>query len=563
MPPLARAIYLALLGLSSINKVKADWQFKSRPDLAPPKLNITIPATKDVEPGYLFIAPFSGYPDGTRHGPLQAAPYIFTDTGDLVWSGFTYFSIWATNFQATKYKGKDVLFSFEGSHNAAYGHGHGHTTFLNQHYETIKELRAGNHRLTDKHEFHIIDEETALIQIYHPVPYDLTPYGGSPEQQWIVDARFQELDIETGKVLFEWGSLDHVDPEGMSNRSLPDPSQISKLRTEAYLPLNPGQAGSGYNSSDAWDYFHINSVDKDLEGSYLISARDANAIYKINGTTGNLIWRLGGKHSNFTLGEQVEFSFQHHAQYLSRNGQKEVISLYDNSAHGTENGGGHEVHLYPYSRGKIVEVNTESWEAKIVQAFHPPDNLLSKSQGSTQVLPGGNVLVNWGSSGALTEFLPNGTAIFHTYFDSGALGVGVENYRGFRFNWTGLPYEAPAIVSLKNETSTSVYVSWNGDTETKTWSFYGSTRGGKVTFLGEKKRTSFETVFVVHDELEIVKAEAVGKHGRVLASTDVVKSEPEVQQFQAEVENKEEQEGDGCWERFLRMGWGYLRNQEL
>jgi hypothetical protein len=239
MPPLARAIYLALLGLSSINKVKADWQFKSRPDLAPPKLNITIPATKDVEPGYLFIAPFSGYPDGTRHGPLQAAPYIFTDTGDLVWSGFTYFSIWATNFQAAKYKGKDVLFSFEGSHNAAYGHGHGHTTFLNQHYETIKELRAGNHRLTDKHEFHIIDEKTALIQIYHPIPYDLTPYGGSPEQQWIVDARFQELDIETGKVLFEWSSLDHVDPEGMSDSSLSRPTQTSELYNRSILASQP------------------------------------------------------------------------------------------------------------------------------------------------------------------------------------------------------------------------------------------------------------------------------------------------------------------------------------
>lgn len=106
------------------------------------------------------------------------------------------------------------MFSFEGSHNAAYGHGHGHTTFLDQHYETIKELRAGNHRLTDKHEFHIINEKTALIQIYHPVPWNLAGYGGSPEQQWIVDARFQELDIETGKVLFEWSSLDHVGPEG-------------------------------------------------------------------------------------------------------------------------------------------------------------------------------------------------------------------------------------------------------------------------------------------------------------------------------------------------------------
>lgn len=46
------------------------------------------------------------------------------------------------------------------------------------------------------------------------MPCELKAYGGSKEQQWIVDARFQELDIETGKVLFEWSSLDHVDPEG-------------------------------------------------------------------------------------------------------------------------------------------------------------------------------------------------------------------------------------------------------------------------------------------------------------------------------------------------------------
>lgn len=67
----------------------------------------------------------------------------------------------------------------------------GHTTILDENYETIRELRAGNHRLTDKHEFHVINEKTALIQIYHPVPWNLSAYGGSEEQQWIVDARFQ------------------------------------------------------------------------------------------------------------------------------------------------------------------------------------------------------------------------------------------------------------------------------------------------------------------------------------------------------------------------------------
>lgn len=171
----------------------ADWQFVSRPDLAPPRLNITIPATSDVEKGYLFVAPFAGYVDtpDEQHGPRQAAPYIFTDTGDLVWSGYGIYSIWATNFQAARWNGQDVLFSFEGDHNPFYGRGHGHATILDQNYETIRELRAGNHKIMDKHEFHIIDEETALIQIYQPVPRDLTEYGAAPGQQWIVNAIFQ------------------------------------------------------------------------------------------------------------------------------------------------------------------------------------------------------------------------------------------------------------------------------------------------------------------------------------------------------------------------------------
>jgi hypothetical protein len=171
--------------------VVADWQFRSRPDLAPPRLNITLPAADTVERGYLFVSPFNDYHEISPHGPLQPGPYIFRDNGDLVWSGFSIFSIWAANFQAARWKGKDILFSFEGAHNAGYGHGHGHVTILNQHYETTRELRAGNSKIADKHEFHIINEETAVIQVYQPVPRDLGDFGGSTEQQWIVNAMFQ------------------------------------------------------------------------------------------------------------------------------------------------------------------------------------------------------------------------------------------------------------------------------------------------------------------------------------------------------------------------------------
>ncbi|KAF2487564.1 ASST-domain-containing protein [Neohortaea acidophila] len=493
--------------------VLADWQFRSRSDLAVPRLNITIPATKDVEQGYLFVAPFAGFEDDAHHqyGPRQAGPYIFRDNGDLVWSGYGYYSIWATNFQKVRWNGRDVLASFEGDHNPLYGHGHGHITFLDQHYETIRELRAGHHKISDKHEFHVIDEKTALIQIYQPVPRDLSKFGAKPDQQWIVDAIFQELDIETGKVLFEWSSLDHISP------------------AESVLPINPGQAGSGYNSSDAWDYYHINSVDKDKAGNYLLSARDACTVHKVNGTDGSIIWRLDGKRSSFKLGKGVKFCFQHHARFLHQEGDIEIISLYDNSAHGSEDEPGKGIHTAKTSSGKIIKLNTTSWTAELVQGFYPPDGLLSKSQGSTQVLPNRNVLVNWGSEGAMTEYLPNGTAIFHAYMDSGFLDLGVENYRAYRYNWTGLPNEDPAIAAFVDDETVSIYVSWNGDTETHTWRFFGYDDDGKRTHLGDVTRKSFETsLHVPEKDILFVSAEAIGASDSILRTTRLAPSRPEI-----------------------------------
>lgn len=302
------------------------------------------------------------------------------------------------------------------------------------------------------------------------------------------------------------------------------------INIEAIIPLNPGQAGSGYNSSDAWDYFHINSVDKDAQGDYLISARDACAVHKINGTTGEIIWRLGGKRSDFELGDNVRFCFQHHARFIKQDEHEEVISLFDNAAHGTESGRGTELHTNPFSQGKIIIVNTAKWTAEIIQAFQPPDGLLAKSQGSTQILPNGNALVNWGSEGATTEFKPDGTPIFHAYMDSGFLGEAVENYRAFRFNWTGIPNEEPAIATRKTAKGTAVYVSWNGDTETASWRFFAVTdKHGSREYLGESKRDGFETAFVVPGQtVEKVTADAVSASGRVLRSTAVSLIEDEV-----------------------------------
>jgi hypothetical protein len=150
------------------------------------------------------------------------------------------------------------------------------------------------------------------------------------------------------------------------------------------------------------------------------------------------------------------------------------------------------------------------------------------------VLPNGNAIVGWGSEGAVTEFLPNGTAIFHAVLDSGPLSEGVENYRAFRFNWTGYPTEDPAIVALSSAKGTDIYVSWNGDTETRKWKFFADedSSNGKYTtrrFLGETKRESFETLLHIRESVGRVSADAVDNSGKILRSTGVARVEPNVQ----------------------------------
>ena len=76
-------------------------------------------------------------------------------------------------------------------------------------YREIVRLHAGNGYDGDHHEFLISPQDTALITIYNSVPQDLTAVGGSEGgRAW--QGVVQELDIESGEVLFEWRSIDHV-----------------------------------------------------------------------------------------------------------------------------------------------------------------------------------------------------------------------------------------------------------------------------------------------------------------------------------------------------------------
>ncbi|WAO92039.1 Hypothetical protein NCS54_00952900 [Fusarium falciforme] len=515
MKPITWSLPLAAAGLASF--AVADWQYHSRPDLAVPRLNITVPADRDsVEKGYIFVTPYEGFANGHK-GPVQPGAYIFRDNGELVWSGLGYHSGWVANFVPDTWKGEPYLRAFQGNLDGTHGRMYGYHVLLGSDYEVAKVVRAKSHRLTSAHEFRLVDGKTALIENPTPRVVSLKPWGGDETQNWIVSGGFQEVDIETGDVLFEWQSLDHVDPK---YSAFP-------------LDFGTGLPGSGRNETDAWNYFHINSVDKDDEGNYLLSARNIAAIFKINGTSGDIIWQLGGFHggSSFQISQEDRFSFQHHARFRGRSpdGSLEFISLFDNGAHSAP------FKTHPFSRARYFQLDLNKGTARALKTFDAPDGLSAHTQGSVQILPNKNFFVNWGQAGAVTEFNQDGKVLFHSYLDSAPEGIFVQSYRGFRANWTGTPSEEPAVAAFKRskQTGLDVYASWNGDTEAASWRFYArSFEQSQDQLLGEFERKGFETHaelrdFSVSGDL-LVTAEAIDANGKVLTRTKPVVAQAKV-----------------------------------
>ncbi|KAH9213787.1 ASST-domain-containing protein [Leptodontidium sp. 2 PMI_412] len=390
---------------------------------------------------------------------------------------FIYLHLRGNNFHVTQYQGDDVLVAYEANAEWNNYRGVGHVTILNKNYVPIKTV-VGNGIMIDVHEFKIVDE----------------------------------IDLETSEVLFEWSSLDHVSPD------------------ETIEPISTLSSGTGVSAAEAIDYMHMNSLDKDGD-DYLVSGRRTSTIYKIDGKSGKVIWRLGGRLSNFTLGPGVEFGLQHHARFISRSedGHQTVISLFDNSGQHLDDFAGRYENR---SSGKIIVVDTSDWSASLSQKFQASDKLFASCTGSAQVLPEGNMFINWGLPGAMTEFTRNGTIVFQAYLDSGELfRNGHEfTYRASKSNWTGIPRENPALVALTHDEITTLYVSWNGDTETKRWQFYGVDDSGKEVLLGDEARSGFETSFSVGAKPKLIafRAAAVVSDGNVARTSKLVKSKPQI-----------------------------------
>ena len=346
--------------------------------------------------GYIFVSP--GGPGVTAY---TLGPQILDREGNLVWFHPVPLGQQVLDFRAQTYRGKPVLTWWQGTGAGELSKGVDY--IYDAHHRLVATVRAGNGLDADCHEFLITPWDTALITVYTTAEADLRSMGGPPDQT-VVNGVVQEIDIATGRVLFEWNSADHV-LFSESRERLPE------------------------SADTPWDWFHVNAAHLDTDGDLLIDARNTWATYKVSRATGDIIWTLGGDNSSFSLraapGQRLNrdgkiFAWQHDPEALG-NG---LYTWFDNESSGT----GRDP--LGYSRVVTVRVDEERRVATLVASIKQPDRLNAESQGNAQTTRGGRVFVGWGSLPYISQFDRAGRLLFHARFPKG-----VSTYRAYMLRW--------------------------------------------------------------------------------------------------------------------------------
>jgi hypothetical protein len=392
----------------------------------------------------MFLGP--GSVGGSQQGPLivdhQGAPVWFLPLS----------SSWAANFAPGEYRGEPVLTWWEGKVILPLGYGKGEGVIVDSSYRELGRVRAANGRQMDVHEFQITPQGTALFACYpRTVQHDLSEVGG-PRDGHVLESLFQEVDLETGRLLLEWRSLDHIPV------------------TDSYRPVG-----------HPYDYLHLNSIDIAPDGHLLVSARHTFAAYKLDRRTGEVIWRLGGKQNQFAISPVARFSWQHDARYVAG----DTITLFDNGSDGPTK-------TEPQSRGLVLAIDSLHRTAQLAASYPHASPLTAVAMGNLQMLPGGDALVGWGSQPYATEFTAGGGVMAEV-----GMTRGQQSYRAFRLPWKAAPATRPAVSVRRTKRGPVLYASWNGATELTHWQVHVGPSPRSLVPIRMLPRRGFETALPI------------------------------------------------------------------
>lgn len=413
-----------------------------------------------------------------------------------MWSGACQFKNQnSCDFRAWNVNGTDVLSTIMYRYkNDTTGHG----VIMDSSYTPIKHLMAPPEMLGwNMHEMGLVNQGTAVVYFtmreeyvnVTMVPGHEMPYG------WIMNMGIREVDLKTGENLFEWWAHPEV--------SLTE-SNVAVSSLHGPYP-------------NAWNWFHGNSIVKNAEGDYLVNSRYTDAVYKISGKTRKIIWRLGGRKSDFKM-DGFNFSRQHDARWIEDecDEKTEMITLLDNASDSITS-------TSNTSSAIQIRLDKDSMTATLVKRWNRPDNGRSNLRGNFQHLPNGNVFAAWSDNGYISEHTSDGDLVMAAEFSS----TRFVTYRAYKANFTGHPTEPPVtkafVYGVDPESSTTVvYMSWNGATEVDSWDVHRASTG---ELLGTAQRIGFETRLQIRGYVEEVFVKAMDENGEVLGTTDRYKVE--------------------------------------
>ncbi|KAK1084170.1 hypothetical protein LTR33_002815 [Friedmanniomyces endolithicus] len=485
---LATAASASIVPANSTNNITWPYQTFKTVNFTPPYLQISHHTAEPTDNAYLFFAP-----DGPK--AKETAPLIMDMHGELIWNGPT---THAFAFGTQIYDDEPVLVWWNGTlYPEPIGRGNGVVHMLNHRYETIRTTTLAGDFLEqvpgasfpsniDVHEVFITKNGSMLVTANNVTQADLTSVGGS-KNGWVVAALIYEIDTATNQILFSWNSLDHLE-------QLPFTDSLYPIGSEGY---------TGATQSQAWGYFHINSV-APLESGYILSSRFLCTALALS-PNGSVLWRLQGRSGgDFALGPGADFCYQHDVRAFPSssvsNADSSTVTLHMHDNHNSPI----DNNTVP-SSGKTLLLDLATRHASLTHRYiNASGPVYSTAQGNFQPLPNGHVFIGHGWIPILEEFSQSGTILTTIQFAAAEPRAGggfvsarepTLSYRAFKQEWVGCPRAKPAVWAERvgGGGGTVVYVSWNGATEVEAWEVWGGDSETALRCLGVVATTGFET----------------------------------------------------------------------